>query len=120
MTLFVGHLNERIKEKNLQELFQEHGSILSIDRKGTYAFIVSKAPPSAPPILSALSPHSTPLHSTPHTHAAISGGWPLCALVLTSKLAGIVHCACLRVGWLAPFLPCFRHGLLAGKTNGVR
>ncbi|KAJ1963110.1 hypothetical protein GGI12_002248 [Dipsacomyces acuminosporus] len=39
MTLFVGHLTERVKADKLREVFQEFGSILSIDRKGTYAFI---------------------------------------------------------------------------------
>ncbi|KAJ2863889.1 hypothetical protein GGH94_003295 [Coemansia aciculifera] len=39
MTLFVGHLVERINEKALRELFSPFGTIANIDRKGTYAFI---------------------------------------------------------------------------------
>ncbi|KAJ2245414.1 hypothetical protein GGI13_005837 [Coemansia sp. RSA 455] len=39
MTLFVGHLIERINEEALRELFSSFGTIANIDRKGTYAFI---------------------------------------------------------------------------------
>ncbi|KAJ2330701.1 hypothetical protein GGH92_009458 [Coemansia sp. RSA 2673] len=39
MTLFVGHLIERINEEALWELFSSFGTIANIDRKGTYAFI---------------------------------------------------------------------------------
>ncbi|KAJ2036021.1 hypothetical protein H4S03_003915 [Coemansia sp. S3946] len=43
MTLFVGHLIERINEEALRELFSSFGTIANIDRKGTYAFIVKAA-----------------------------------------------------------------------------
>ncbi|KAI9472695.1 hypothetical protein BX667DRAFT_508522 [Coemansia mojavensis] len=39
MTLFVGHLTEKIKEATLYKLFEPYGTIANIDRKGTYAFI---------------------------------------------------------------------------------
>ncbi|KAJ2576537.1 hypothetical protein GGH19_002093 [Coemansia sp. RSA 1807] len=44
MTLFVGHLTEKIKDTTLRNLFAPYGIIASIDRKGTYAFIEYESP----------------------------------------------------------------------------
>ncbi|KAI9503679.1 hypothetical protein BX070DRAFT_224336 [Coemansia spiralis] len=44
MTLFVGHINERIKDQALCELFSPYGKISIIDRKGTYAFVEYDGP----------------------------------------------------------------------------